>query len=104
MALVNYSLDEHTCVPDVVIINTLTWNSLSEFHQQVLMEAAEESVIFQRELWKSFVNESLDKMTAAGLQVYHPDKGPFKEKTEQLWREFDDTVIGALAKEIQTVQ
>ncbi len=100
----HYSLDEHTCVPDVVIINTLTWNSLSEFHQQVLMEAAEESVIFQRELWKSFVNESLDKMTAAGLQVYHPDKGPFKEKTEQLWREFDDKVIGDLAKEIQAVQ
>jgi TRAP-type C4-dicarboxylate transport system substrate-binding protein len=100
----HYSLDEHTAVPDVVIINTNIWNGLSDVHKQVLMEAAEASVPYQRQLWEEFVQESLDKMTASGLQVYNPDKAPFQKRAEALWAEFDGTVVGDLAKEIQTVK
>jgi tripartite ATP-independent transporter DctP family solute receptor len=100
----HYSLDEHTGVPDVVLINTLTWNKLSPEHQQILQEAAEESVPFQRKLWEEFVQVSLDKMTQAGLQVYHPEKGPFQEKVKPLWKEFEGTIVGDLANEIQAVE
>jgi len=100
----HYSLDEHTSVPDVVLINTQAWNRLSELHKTALMEAAEESVAYQRELWAAFVKDSMDKMTAAGLQVYRPDKTPFRERVQSLWQEFDGTLIGALAREIEAVQ
>jgi tripartite ATP-independent transporter DctP family solute receptor len=100
----HYSLDEHTCVPDVVLINTLTWNKLSDRHQQALQEAAEESVTYQRELWNAFVKESMDKMVAAGLQVYQPDKTPFEDRAQKMWKEFEGNIIGELAKEIQQVQ
>jgi len=100
----HYSLDEHTAVPDVVIINTNVWNGLSEIHKQVLQEAADESVPYQRQLWEAFVQESLAKMTASGLKIYNPDKAPFQKRAEALWAEFDGTVIGDLAKEIQTVE
>ena len=53
----HYSLDEHTSVPDVVVINTFIWNKLSEKHKQALQEAAEESVPYQRQLWAEFVKE-----------------------------------------------
>lgn len=53
----HYSLDEHTSVPDIVVINTLTWNKLSDEHKKALTEAAEESVEYQRQLWKAFVRE-----------------------------------------------
>ena len=99
-----YSLDEHTSVPDVVLINTDVWNKLSEAHKEALQEAADESVPFQRKLWAEFVTESMDKMTAAGLQVYHPDKAPFQEKAKVLWQEFEGTVVGELARQIQEVQ
>lgn len=100
----HYSLDEHTAVPDVVIINTSVWNGLSELHRTALQGAAEESVSYQRELWQEFVAESMQKMEAAGLKVYHPDKAPFREQGAKLWREFDGTVIGDLAKEIQVAE
>ncbi|MFQ5603020.1 MAG: TRAP transporter substrate-binding protein [bacterium] len=99
-----YSLDEHTSVPDVVVINTAVWNQLSERHKNALMAAAEESVAYQRQLWKAFVHESMEKMTAAGLRVFHPDKAPFETLAKQLWQEFDGTVVGDLAREIQAEQ
>ena len=79
----HYSLDQHTSVPDVVLINTSVWNGLSEQHKQVLREAAQESVTYQRQVWREFVKESMDKMTAAGLQVYTPDKKPFQERAKK---------------------
>ena len=99
-----YSLDEHTSVPDVVLVSTSVWMKLSEKHKNALMEAAQESVDYERKLWDEFVKESMDKMVAAGLQVYHPDKAPFRERVQKMWHEFDGTVIGDLAKEIQAVQ
>jgi tripartite ATP-independent transporter DctP family solute receptor len=99
----HYSLDEHTSVPDVVIINTQTWRNLSESHRDILQRAAAASVDYQRELWRSFVQESMAKMTAAGLQVYHPDKAPFRERGKRVWQEFSGSVIADLAKEIEAV-
>jgi len=100
----HYSLDEHTSVPDVVVINTITWNGLSEIHKKALMEAAEESVVYQRELWQAFVKESMDKMITSGLKVYQPDKAPFRERGKKVWQEFEGTIITDLAKEIEEVQ
>lgn len=100
----HYSMDEHMSVPDVVLVSTKVWMKLSEQHKTALMEAAEESVDYQRKLWEEFVKESMDKMVAAGLKVYYPDKAPFKERVRKMWQKFDGTIIGDLAKEIQAVQ
>lgn len=100
----HYSLDQHTAVPDVVLINTLAWNKLSEKHKQALMAAADESVVFQRQLWQEFVEECMQKMTAAGLKVYNPDKTIFRQKAQSLWQEYENTIVGELAKEIQAVE
>lgn len=100
----HYSLDEHTSVPDVILINTDVWQNLSEKHQKVLARAAAASVEYQRERWKAFENESMSKMIAAGLQVYHPDKKPFQQRAQNLWRQFEGTIIGDLANQIQMVE
>jgi len=100
----HYSLDEHTMVPDVILISTIVWNRLSPKHQTVLTEAAEESVPYQIELWAEFVQESMDKMQAAGMKVYTPDKKPFQERAKSLWAQFDNTPVGDLAAKIQEVE
>jgi hypothetical protein len=46
----------------------------------------------------------MDKMIAAGLKVYRPDKQPFIERAKTLWKEFEGTEIGELAARIQEVQ
>jgi len=77
---------------------------LSEQHQKALGEASQESVLYQRRLWAEFVKECMDKMVNAGLEVSYPDKKPFKERSMALWKEFDGTIIGDLAGQIQSTR
>ena len=99
-----YSLDEHTMVPDIVLISTIMWKKLSPAHKKALQKAADETVPYQIKLWKEFVQESMDKMEARGLKVYHPDKKPFIEKAQAMYKKYQGTEIGELAKRIQEEQ
>ncbi|NOY59438.1 MAG: TRAP transporter substrate-binding protein [Calditrichaeota bacterium] len=99
-----YSLDEHTMVPDIVLISTIVWKKLSPAHQKALQEAADETVPYQIKLWKKFVQESMDKMIAKGLKVYHPDKKLFIEKAQAMYKKYQGTEIGEMAKRIQEEQ
>jgi len=45
-----YTLDEHTMLPDVLIIGTQIWDKLSKQEQNWLQEAVDKSVKYQRKL------------------------------------------------------
>ncbi|MBN1482506.1 TRAP transporter substrate-binding protein [candidate division KSB1 bacterium] len=100
----HYSLNEHTMVPDVLLISTLQWESLSKQHQDILEQAADESVAYQRILWAEFVQEAMADMTSKGLQVYNPDKTPFMQRAQAMYEKYKGTEIGELAQRIQEVQ
>jgi len=100
----HYSLDEHTCVPDVLIISTTVWNSLTEQEQKWLQEAADESVPVQRKYWAESVEESLREVQKAGVTIHRPDKAPFAEKVQPLLDKYkSDEVLGDLIRRIQAV-
>ncbi len=80
-----YTLDEHTAVPDVVVLSTKTWDRLSEDQRNWLQEAATESVPYQRQLWLGFEKESLKKLKEAGVKIYNPDKKAFAQKTSPMF-------------------
>lgn len=80
----NYSLNEHTRVPDVMIISTVVWNGLTEQEQKWLQEAADESVVAQRQYWAESEIESIKKVKEAGVTVTYPDKEPFAAKVQEL--------------------
>jgi len=95
-----YSLDEHTRVPDVILISTETWDRLSPQVRQWLQEAADVSSKFQRELWARKTKETLDKLTVGGVQILRPDKGPFQEAVQELQASYEGTEAGKYMKEI----
>jgi tripartite ATP-independent transporter DctP family solute receptor len=99
-----YILDEHTRCPDVLMISTFVWNKLSPEFQRILQESADESVIYQRQLWDRKEKESLDAVEKAGVIITHPDKAPFREATKSLWEEFENTEIGHIARQITEVK
>jgi tripartite ATP-independent transporter DctP family solute receptor len=100
----HYSLDEHTCVPDILIISTTVWNKLTEQEQKWLQEAADESVPVQRKYWAESVEESLRKVQEAGVTIHHPDKAAFAEKVQPLLNKYkEDEVLGDLIRRIQAV-
>jgi len=99
-----YILDEHTRCPDVLMISPFVWNSLTPEFQRILQEAADESVTYQIKLWDQKEKECLEAVEKAGVKVTRPDKAPFREAAKSVWKEFEGTEIGGLAKKIVEVQ
>ena len=76
-------LDEHTAVPDVLVVGTAAWSRLSDRERAWLREAAAESVPVQRRLWGEATAEALDAVEAAGVEVVRPseaEKRAFAER------------------------
>ena len=77
------ALDEHTAVPDVVVIGTPVWDALTAQEKTWLREAAAESVPVQRRLWRASTAEALAAVEAAGVEVVRlgpAEKGVFAER------------------------
>ena len=85
-----YSLDEHTALPDVLLISTIIWNDLSTQEQQWLQEAADESARYEKQLWKEACEFALQEVRKSGVKVYYPDKKPFAEKVAPIYETYRD--------------
>ncbi|WP_405381022.1 TRAP transporter substrate-binding protein [Maribacter sp. LLG6340-A2] len=97
-----YSLDEHTVLPDVLLIGTYVWDKLSKQEQTWLSQAVKESVKYQRILWAEAEAEALREVQKAGVVVSRPDKSLFAEKVQGIYESYkDDAEIYPLIKKIQ---
>ncbi len=97
-----YSLDEHTVLPDVLLIGTYVWDKLNEQEQNWLNESVEESVKYQRILWAEAEEEALREVQKAGVKIIRPDKSLFAEKVQGIYEGYkDDPEIFPLIQQIQ---
>jgi len=79
-----YALNEHTGVPDVLLISSRVWDGLTDQEREWLTEAVAWSTRLQRELWRQSVDEALTAVAAAGVEVSRPDPAPFALKVESM--------------------
>lgn len=97
-----YSLNEHTAVPDVLLISTKTWNRLSAAQHAIVKEAAKESALVQKKLWAAATEEALAAVEKAGVTVIRPDREPFRKLSQDLYREYrDDPAMNSLLRAIE---
>jgi tripartite ATP-independent transporter DctP family solute receptor len=100
-----YSLDEHTAVPDVLLISTVVWNDLTDQEKEWLQEAADESYEYEKKLWKEATLEALEEVKKAGVEIYYPDKNLFEEKVKPLIEELkNDNEIFDLIQKIKAIK
>lgn len=88
----HYSYDEHTRVPDIMIMNQETLDGLTEEQQKAIYEAAEESKEYEIKVFKEAVEE--EKAAAAerfGVQFNEVDKAPFQEAVQPLHDQFKNS-------------
>ena len=96
-----YTLDEHTSVPDVVVIGTHVWNSLTPQQQKWLQEAADESAVHQHKLWDESTVTSLAAVEKAGVEIIRPDKAAFRDAVADLHTKAQqDPIVGPLDRRI----
>lgn len=80
-----YVLNEHTAVPDVLIVGTTLWDRLTPQQRAWLQTAADASVEVQKELWREATEEALAAVREAGVEVItNVDKAPFAEAVEAM--------------------
>jgi tripartite ATP-independent transporter DctP family solute receptor len=82
-----YVLNEHTAVPDLLVVGMPLWTRLTEQERQWLQQAVDESVAYQRELWRDSEEESLRVVREAGVEVIRPDKEPFRKQVESIYEQ-----------------
>jgi tripartite ATP-independent transporter DctP family solute receptor len=99
-----YALNEHTSVPDMLLMSTHVWDSLSEQQQEWLQKAVDDSVVHQRELWRVSTEEALAAVREAGVTVTYPDKEPFMAAVQEMKATYDGTEVGRLLKAIEAVE
>lgn len=83
-----YSLNEHTSVPDVLLMSTRVWQGLDSEVQELVQRAALEAAEYQKVIWAEASAEALAEVKAAGVEIIRPDKGPFVEAVQPLIDEY----------------
>ncbi len=97
-----YALDEHTLVPDVLLISLKTWERLNAQEKKWLTQAVRSSIGVQRKLWQESEEEALAAVKKAGVTVSEPDKQPFKEVMKPLFEAYrKDSLMHYYLKQIE---
>ncbi len=100
----HFSKDAHTMIPDLLLIGTKTWDTLSPEVQGWLQQAADASSDYQRELWEKKTLESLKQAEAEGVTIYEVDQSLFAEKVQPMYDAIEDERIKELVKQMRQVK
>lgn len=101
----HYAIDEHTSVPDVLIISQHIWKKLSDQEKKWIQQAANESVAVERILWFESVKKSLEEVQKAGVKIYYPEKELFIEKVNEMYESYKtEANIYNYIKRIQAIK
>jgi tripartite ATP-independent transporter DctP family solute receptor len=98
------SLDEHTAIPDILLMSTIVWNRLTRQQQEWLQKAVDDSVVYQKKIWQESTEESLIAVREAGVEVLYPDKTPFIEAVQSMHDSYKGTELGDLMEEIKNIR
>lgn len=101
-----YILNEHATIPDVLVIDSRLWDRLDTGQQNLLRDAVDASVVFQRELWQEFTSEALATIEESGVELIEPDRQVFIDAVQPLYDRIRtrNPELYRLAQEIREVK
>lgn len=82
-----FSFDEHSMTPDVLIVNNTTWDSLSDADRLSISNAAKRSTELQVVLWAESTEKSIIEAEKLGVNFNYPEKGPFRDAVAPILEE-----------------
>ena len=101
----NYSLDEHTIVPEVFVMSKTAWDKLTPEDQEIFKQAGKESMEKQWELWDARVAQSRKLVEDAGSQITTPEKQAFIDAMKPVYDKYVNTPeLKDLVTRIQAVK
>ena len=100
----HFSLTNHMRIPDVVVISSRVWQTLSPEERGWIQQATDESVGVQRELWAKSTDDALAQLRALGVQVHDVDTTPFRAAVAPVIAKYSQGPIADLVRQIEAVQ
>lgn len=101
-----YTLDQHLIVPEVLVMSKTAFEKLSAEDQELVRQAARDSVPVMRELWAARELESEAKVRAAGVEIITDiDKTPFIEAMVPVYEKYvTSPVLQQMVIDIQATE
>ncbi len=97
-----YTMDEHSSIPDVLVIGTKYWETLTQEEQKWVKQSAVSSSKAQQLFWKQNVEECMEILKEANVEIYRPEKSLFAEKTKKVLEDFmKDPKMKSIVEEIK---
>lgn len=85
----SYSLTEHLVIPEVLVFSKRAWTALSPDDQTLIRKFAREAQMEERELWKAYERQAMEKAKAAGCEITEiADKAPFQAAVKPVWDKY----------------
>lgn len=98
-----YCYDEHTMIPDVIVISTKVWNEMSDAQKKIMNDTAAEMVKNYRGLWAKFEDDVKAQVEGKVEYVTDVDKPEFQKAVAPLYEKLkgDDPATYAFVERIQ---
>lgn len=99
-----YTLDEHTAVPDLLVMSRFVFDKLSDQERDWLKTAMADSVIEQRKLWAASTEKAYREVQKAGVEIIRPNKQPFRDAVAPMKAKFAKTELGPLITRVEAME
>nr|WP_250209622.1 TRAP transporter substrate-binding protein [Morganella morganii] len=80
-----FSLDEHTMVPDVLVMSTKSLDKLTPEQQEIVKQAAKDSAQTMAKLWEASEKEERAKVEKQGVEFITVDKVTFQDAVKPMY-------------------
>ncbi|MDD7987449.1 TRAP transporter substrate-binding protein [Lentisphaera marina] len=99
-----YSLNEHSRIPDMLVMSQVNWEKLTDEEQEIIQFAADESRKLQRQLWEEETSKALREVQKHGVAILYPDKVPFTARCVDLLKQVKNPLILQYLEEIKAME
>lgn len=100
-----YSFDEHTRIPDVIVLSAKVWNEMTPEQQEVLKSCAKDATEDYKTAWKNFEDEVLENATTNfGVElVKDVDIKAFQDAVQPIYEKLktDDPEVYSVVEDIR---
>jgi tripartite ATP-independent transporter DctP family solute receptor len=97
-----YSLTGHLIIPEIFVFSRRTWETLTKEDQALVKKLSREAQLEQRGLWDKMVEESIQKLKAAGVQFIEVDKKPFYDATKPVREKYGSKHLALIKRMEET--
>lgn len=99
-----YSFDEHTRIPDIIVISTAVWNQMSDNQRKIMRETAADMTDAYKQAWKDFEDEVLEMAQKNNVELIRDvDTAAFQEACQSIYTKLktDDPGVYSFVERIQ---